>query len=264
MNTPPEIQRTDLSLTVLQLKALGIDNIVRFNFPSPPPAKNLITAVELLYALGALDARGNLTSPLGEQMAEFPLPPTFSKMLLTAGVYGCADEVTTIAALLQVESVFQQPYGQAATRARIAKRKFEVSEGDLLTLLNVYTAYMENGRTKLFCSQNFLHYKRLRRAEEIKKQMLKMLNRFGIPIESCKGRAFIFHERKSNVIRSMLGNPLGSVEPIQKCICAGFFPNAAYLHHSGYHRTVRGDLPVFVHPSSLLYTLPQPQWYELF
>ena len=29
LNTPPELQRTDLSLAVLQLKALGIDNIVR-------------------------------------------------------------------------------------------------------------------------------------------------------------------------------------------------------------------------------------------
>ncbi|OXA52772.1 putative ATP-dependent RNA helicase DHX35 [Folsomia candida] len=236
--TCPEIQRNDLAQTVLQLKALGIDNIVRFNFPSPPPAKNLICAVELLYALGALDSRGNLTSPLGEQMSEFPLPPTFSKMLLTSGEYGCAEEITTIAALLQVETVFQAPWGQNAMKARMTKRKFEVAEGDLLTLLNVYTAYMEAGKTKHFCSQNFLHYKRLRRAEEIKKQMLKMLHRFKVPIESCKG----------------------IIEPIIKCICAGFFPNAVYLHHSGYHRTVRGDLPVFVHPTSLLYTLPQPQW----
>jgi ATP-dependent RNA helicase DDX35 len=144
-----------------------------------------------LYALGALDYRGNLTTPIGEQMSEFPLPPTFTKMLLTSGEYGCAEEVTTIAALLQVESVFQTPYGQNAMRARMTKRKFEVAEGDLLTLLNVFTAYLENGRTKLFCQQNFLHYKRLRRAEQIKKQMLKMLNRFGIPIESCKGKSLL-------------------------------------------------------------------------
>ena len=50
--TPPEMRRTDLASTVLHLKALGIDNILRFNFPSPPPAKNLLAALETLYALG--------------------------------------------------------------------------------------------------------------------------------------------------------------------------------------------------------------------
>lgn len=49
---PPEIQRSDLATTVLYLKALGIDNISRFDFPSKPPAKNLLSALELLLALG--------------------------------------------------------------------------------------------------------------------------------------------------------------------------------------------------------------------
>ena len=85
LNTMPEMQRTDLSNAVLMLKALGITNLVRFEFPSPPPAKNLIAALEVLYALGALDEAGNLTQPLGEQMAEFPIHPILSKMLLTSG-----------------------------------------------------------------------------------------------------------------------------------------------------------------------------------
>ena len=58
------MQRTDLSLAVLQLKALGIDNIVRFEFPSAPPSKNLIACMELLYALGALDDKGRIISEM--------------------------------------------------------------------------------------------------------------------------------------------------------------------------------------------------------
>ena len=81
VNTPPEMQRTDLSMAVLQLKALGIDNIVRFEFPSAPPSKNLIASMELLYALGALDDKGHLTRPLGEQMSEIPISPILSKVL---------------------------------------------------------------------------------------------------------------------------------------------------------------------------------------
>lgn len=53
--TVPEMQRSDLCQPILQLKALGVDNFVRFDFLSPPPARNMIRSVELLFALGALD-----------------------------------------------------------------------------------------------------------------------------------------------------------------------------------------------------------------
>ena len=93
LNTPPEMQRTDLAMAVLQLKALRISNLVRFEFPSAPPSKNLISALELLFALGALDEKGELTKPLGEQMSELPIHPMLSKMLLTSSTFNCTKEV---------------------------------------------------------------------------------------------------------------------------------------------------------------------------
>ena len=81
------MQRADLAPAVLQLKALGIDNLVRFNFPSSPPSRSLLAAVELLYALGALDDRGELTNPLGMMMAEIPLEPVLAKCLIASGGY---------------------------------------------------------------------------------------------------------------------------------------------------------------------------------
>lgn len=83
--TPPEMQRSELSGAVLQLKALGIDNVLRFTFPSPPPARTLLAALELLHALGALTSSGSLTAPLGLHMAEFPLSPLHAKALLISG-----------------------------------------------------------------------------------------------------------------------------------------------------------------------------------
>ncbi|XP_058457965.1 probable ATP-dependent RNA helicase DHX35 [Malaya genurostris] len=238
--TPPEMRRTDLSSTVLYLKALGIDNVVRFTFPSPPPAKHLLASVETLYALGALDAEGNLTSPVGYFLAEMPISPMMAKMLFNAGEMGCSEEIIIIIAMLQVQSVFSKPVsGQASIRARIARRNFEVEEGDLITLLNVYTAFVENGRTKEFCGQNFLIYRNLKRAHEIKSQLCSMLEReLNIPLVSCNG----------------------NVEVICRCILTGFFPYAAYLHHSGVYKTVRGNTELAVHPLSALYTVVQPQW----
>eukprot|EP00980_Cylindrotheca_fusiformis_P016937 scaffold5157_cov100-Cylindrotheca_fusiformis.AAC.9 len=68
----PEIQRTNLGNVVLQLKAMGINDLLGFDFMDPPPVATLVGALESLYALGALDEEGLLTR-LGRKMAEFPL-----------------------------------------------------------------------------------------------------------------------------------------------------------------------------------------------
>lgn len=113
-NTLPEIQRTNLGNVVLLLKvckfplsssalrkrysdlkphqSLGINDLINFDFMDPPPAETLIRALEMLYALGALNDRGELTK-LGRRMAEFPLDPQLSKMLIVSEQYGCSDEV---------------------------------------------------------------------------------------------------------------------------------------------------------------------------
>jgi len=56
-----------------QLKALGIDNILGFDWPSPPSPQAMIRALEVLYSLQILDDDAKLTSPTGFQVAELPL-----------------------------------------------------------------------------------------------------------------------------------------------------------------------------------------------
>lgn len=79
--TVPEIARSDISLFTLQLKALGIDNVLRFDFLTSPPAEMMTRALEFLLALGALDDYGRLTRPLGMRMAEVPVDPMMAKIL---------------------------------------------------------------------------------------------------------------------------------------------------------------------------------------
>jgi len=79
--TPPELVRSDISLYLLQLKALGIDNVLRFEFMSPPPSELMIRALEFLYSLGALDDEGRLTKPLGTSMAEMPVDPMMAAIV---------------------------------------------------------------------------------------------------------------------------------------------------------------------------------------
>ena len=237
--TVPEIQRSSLAGIILQLKALGINNLVKFEFPSPPPERNIITALDLLYALEAVDDNGSLTQPLGLQMAEFPLHPMFAKMLLVSAKFNCSEEALTIAAMLQVQNIFIQPgFGQRALQARKAKHSFSFEEGDLISYLNVYNSLIRNGKVRSWADRNYLNYKGLLRAVEVRHRLEILLKRFKIKMKSTN-----------------------DVDLIRKCIVSGFFANAAYLHYTGVYRTVRGDHELHIHPSSVLYTQSRPpQW----
>lgn len=239
LNTLPEMQRTNLLNVVLQLKALGVDNVLRFNFPSPPSAKNLLLAYELLYALNAIDLTGNLTKDIGTTMAELGVEPLFGKMLITSPDFGCSEEILTIVSMLHVETIFIKPQGgQASIKARVQKRNFEVHEGDLITLLNAYNGFKTADKQQAYCSRHFLSYKSLKRVEEIRNRIKHMLHNFKIPLITADGNVLI----------------------VSKCITAGLFPNSAYLHPSGVYKTVRGDIELYIHPNSVFYSVKQPSW----
>lgn len=95
--------------------------------------------------------------------------------------------------MLQVQNVFVKPTsGQASLKARVAHRMFEVEEGDLMTLLNVYTAYEQN-TTPSWCQKYFINNKAMKRAREIRNQMKKLLKGLKIPISSCSGKSFFWN-----------------------------------------------------------------------
>merc|ERR1719342_1317751 len=132
----PEIQRTNLAATVLQLKAMGINDLIGFDFMDAPPVEAMIHALELLHVLSALDDEGLLTR-LGRRMAEFPLEPNLSKMLIMSVTLNCSDEILTIVSMLSVQNVFYRPKEKQAL-ADQKKAKFNQPEGDHLTLLAVF------------------------------------------------------------------------------------------------------------------------------
>ncbi|XP_055331601.1 probable ATP-dependent RNA helicase DHX35 [Paramacrobiotus metropolitanus] len=242
----PELQRTSMAPVILQLKALGVDNILRFNYPSQPPSENMIQGLELLHGLGALDENGTLTEPLGMRMAELPLQPMLAKMLLTAHQHDCVEEALSIAAILQVEQVFIKPgRGELKVHAERCRRKFSVLEGDHITLLNVYTAFLHYGKSSQWCRQHFLHYKGLCRAVEIRAQLVKLLSRLKVPAKNSA---------------EQVAGALYDIDNVRRCIVSGFFANAAYRHYSGSYRTVRDDHELHIHPGSVLYTEKPPDW----
>ncbi len=131
---------------VLQLKKLGIDDLVHFDFMDPPAPETLMRALELLNYLGALDDDGNLTE-IGSMMSEFPLDPQLAKMIIASPQYGCSNEILSITAMLSVPQCFLRPK-EAQKAADEAKHLFTHLDGDHLTLLNVYHAFKKNNEDK--------------------------------------------------------------------------------------------------------------------
>ena len=150
----PEIQRTNLASTILQLKAMGINDLLSFEFMDPPPKDSMISAMEELHSLSALDDEGLLTK-LGRRMTEFPLEPQLSKLLIQSVHLGCSDEAITIVSMLSIQNVFYRPK-EKQTLADQKKAKFHQPEGDHLTLLAVYNAWKNNNFSSHWCYENFL------------------------------------------------------------------------------------------------------------
>ena len=172
----PEIQRTNLASTVLSLKAMGINDLLEFDFMDSPPMQTLVSAMEQLHALSALDDEGLLTR-LGRRMAEFPLEPMLCKMLIMSVHLGCSEEILTIVSMLSVQNVFYRPKDKQAL-ADQKKAKFHQIEGDHVTLLAVYNAWKNNKFSSPWCYENFVQIRTLKRAQDVRKQMLGIMDRY--------------------------------------------------------------------------------------
>jgi ATP-dependent RNA helicase DDX35 len=240
--TVPEIQRSNLAPIVMQLKALGIDNIVRFDFLTSPPAELVIRAFELLYSLGAVDDYAKLTKPMGTRMAELAVDPMMAKVLLAAPSFKCLSEMLSIAAMVSLQGTVWVQHDGDKKAAESHRRKFAVEEGDHLTYLNVYQAFVTKGKKdSKWCRDHLLNYRALVRAVSIRGQLKRYLERFGIQVD------------ESLSTRQGAAGTTTSPEQIQRCLTTGYFAHAAKMQPDGTFKTVSGGLTLHAHPSSLMF-----------
>ncbi len=228
----PEIQRQNLSNTILMLKAMGINHLLHFDFMDPPPTNTMLTALEELYALSALDDEGLLTR-LGRKMAEFPMEPALAKTLIFSTNLGCSDEMLSIVAMLSAQTVFHRPK-EKQQQADQKKQKFHDPHGDHLTLLNVYNGWKRSKFSDPWCKENFIQARSMRLAQEIRQQLVHIMERYKHNLVSC-GR---------NTVK------------VRQALCSGFFRNAARKDpQEGYKTLIEGTI-VYLHPTSALFGKP--------
>ena len=117
-------------------------------------------------------------------MAEFPLEPSLSKMLIVSTDLGCSEEILTIVAMLSVENPFYRPKEKAA-QADMKKAKFNQAEGDHMTLLAVYQAWAASKFSNPWCFENFIQSRSIRRAQDVRKQLVAIMDRYKVCVCVC-------------------------------------------------------------------------------
>ncbi|XP_041476323.1 putative pre-mRNA-splicing factor ATP-dependent RNA helicase PRP1 [Lytechinus variegatus] len=237
-NTYPEILRSNLGTVVLQLKKLGIDDLVHFDFMDPPAPETLMRALELLNYLGALDDSGDLTR-LGSMMAEFPLDPQLAKMVIASTDYNCSNEILSVTAMLSVPQCFLRP-NEAKKLADEAKMRFAHIDGDHLTLLNVYHAFKQNHEDPQWCYDNFIQFRSLKSADSVRQQLARIMDRFALRRTSTDFNSKDYYLN------------------IRKALVNGFFMQVAHLERTGHYLTVKDNQVVQLHPSTCLDH--KPEW----
>ena len=232
-NNIPEIQRTNLANVVLLLKSLGVKNLLEFDFMDPPPQYTILNSMYQLWLLEALDDAGNLTS-LGKAMGQFPLDPALSRMVLMGDILGCVMEMVVVVSMLTVPAIFFRPKDRTE-ESDAAREKFFVPESDHLTLLNVFLQYMHNGSSAAWCSRHFIHFKAMKRVEEIRNQLLDIL--------------------KSQRIQESSVGVGGDWDIVRKAVVCCYFHNVAKLKGIGEYVNLLTSVPCHLHPTSALYGL---------
>ncbi|XP_068601063.1 ATP-dependent RNA helicase DHX33 [Brachionichthys hirsutus] len=230
--TVPEIQRCNVAAVMLQLMALGIPDVMHFDFMSKPSPEAVRSAVEHLELLGAVEWKDGqvLLTALGKKMASLPLEPRYAKTILLSPNYSCADEILSIVSLLSVDAVLFNP---PARREEVlaARKKFSSSEGDHITLLNIYRSFKKAGGSKEWCRENFVNSRNMGLVKEVQAQLRDICLKLNLKLESC-------------------GADTGNV---RRCLAHGMFVNAAELQLDGSYLALHTHQPVAIHPSSVLF-----------
>lgn len=234
--THPEVLRSNFASTVLELKKLGIEDLVHFDLMDPPAPETLMRALEELNYLACLDDEGELTQ-LGRLASQFPLDPSLAVMLISSPEFFCSNEILSLTALLSVPQIFVRP-ASARKRADDMKALFTHPDGDHLTLLNVYHAFKSpdaQENPKQWCHEHFLSLRSLQSADNVREQLRRIMEREEIELVSTP-----FEDKKY-------------YENIRRALVAGFFMQVAKKEGSSKsYITVKDNQNVLLHPSTVL------------
>ncbi|KAH9708330.1 putative pre-mRNA-splicing factor ATP-dependent RNA helicase DEAH4 [Citrus sinensis] len=245
--TVPEIQRSSLAGSVLYLKSLDLSdiNVLKFDFLDPPSSESLEDALKQLYLIDAIDENGSITS-IGRTMAELPLEPSLSRMLMEANEYGCLSQALTVAAMLSAETTLL-PGRSKSTEKKRKHTPLELPDGsgwgDHIQLLQIYECWDECDYDVNWVKDNGLQVRGMMFVKDIRKQLCQIMQKI------AKGSLDVRANHRWKESRQ-------DYRKLRKALCVGYANQLAerMIHHNGYRTLGFKPQLVQVHPSSELKT----------
>ena len=232
--TDPEILRTSLAAVILRMKSLKIGDVEDFPFLEPPPPRMIADGYQLLAELGAVDDENQLT-PVGWQLAKFPIDPRISRMILAAKQENCLREVLIIASALSVQDPRDRPFDRAEAADR-AHQPFQDEHSDFMAYLKIWSFFDEaikhkKSNRKLIdhCQDHFLSHRRLREWRDIHGQLAAVTGEMGL---------------RENQIPA-------TFEQIHRALLAGLLGNLGFKNDEGEYLGARG-IKFTIFPGSVL------------
>ncbi len=193
--TDPEILRTNLASVILQMTALGLEDIEAFPFVDAPDKRHIQDGIKLLEELQAFEFKRSKSgekrqlTQCGRQLAQLPVDPRLAKMLLSAVDFGCVLEVMVIVAALSIQDPRERPQEKQQS-ADDKHRRFADKKSDFLAFLNLWHYLQEQQKTltknqfRRLCQKDYLNYLRVREWQDIYHQIRLTIREMGLPINS--------------------------------------------------------------------------------
>ena len=199
-----EVKTAELSSVMLQLKGMGVKDVMGVRWLTPPRKESVRWALERLLGLGALDLEGGLTGD-GKSMVGLPVDVADARALLMSAKpeWGCSEEVVTIISMLTVGNIFSsQPRGGGGGGGGAPRKLWTSDEGDHLLLLRVYRDWCRHRTSAHWCDEWRVQRRSLAKVDQVRTQLSALLSHLGLPLISCtsddqvrKCLAFAYHLR---------------------------------------------------------------------
>jgi len=249
--TPPEIMRSNLAGVILRMLSLNLGAVTSFPFVDRPQPKSIRDGIDILRDLGALtkddsseEADHYKLTPVGLTMAQFPLDPRVSRMLIEAQKEACVNEIAVIAAALSIQDPRERPYDKT-DQASIAHAIFAHPESDFLTYLNIWNRYHGSldslptqSKLRKFCRDHFLSYRRMIEWRDIYHQILDIIDGKNKPAKSKKH------------IKVEIDQEIA--DKIHRCILSGYLSNIAQKKEKNFYNAAKSRA-VMIFPGSGLF-----------
>lgn len=252
----PEILRSNLAGVILRMLSLNLGDVASFPFIDRPHPKNIRDGIETLRDLGALtrdegeeQAHHYTLTPIGRTMAQFPLDPRISRMIIDAKKEDCVNEIAVVAAALSIQDPRERPYDKI-DQAAAAHAQFQHPESDFLTYLQIWNRYSDSiekmesqSKLRKFCRDHFLSYRRMTEWRDIHHQILEIVSGKNIPRKRGKSVKIEIDQT--------------TADKIHRCILSGYLSNIAQKKEKNMY-TAAKSREVMLYPGSGLFNRGGP------